>query len=63
LHPDVKEPELLSEVGKDDAGKPGRRRISFRDAARVQECDDEDTRFKERVRKLVKHKPVEEDDG
>ena len=31
----------------------------FRDAARALECDDDDDRFKERVKKLVKHKPVE----
>ncbi|HEX8215659.1 MAG TPA: hypothetical protein VF582_09360 [Allosphingosinicella sp.] len=31
----------------------------FREAARALECDDDDARFKERVRKLVRHKPVE----
>jgi hypothetical protein len=31
----------------------------FRDAARTLECDDDDERFKARVKKLVKHKPVE----
>jgi hypothetical protein len=31
----------------------------FREAARALECDDDDERFKERVKKLVKHKPVE----
>lgn len=31
----------------------------FREAARALECDDDDERFKERVQKLVKHKPVE----
>jgi hypothetical protein len=31
----------------------------FREAARELECDDDDARFKERVGKLVKHKPVE----
>lgn len=31
----------------------------FREAARELECDDDDTRFKERVGKLVRHKPVE----
>ena len=30
----------------------------FREAARDLECDDDDARFKERVRKLVKHKPA-----
>ena len=31
----------------------------FKQAARELECDDDDERFKERMRKLVKHKPVE----
>lgn len=31
----------------------------FKDAARSLECDDDPKRFKERVGKLVKHKPVE----
>ncbi len=31
----------------------------FREAARELECDDDEQRFQERVRKLVKHKPVE----
>jgi hypothetical protein len=31
----------------------------FKEAARALECDDDDERFKERVRKLVKRKPVE----
>jgi hypothetical protein len=31
----------------------------FKEAARALECDDGDTRFKERVKKLVRHKPVE----
>jgi hypothetical protein len=31
----------------------------FREAARALECDDDDERFKSRVKKLVKHKPVE----
>lgn len=31
----------------------------FREAARQLECDDDDERFKERVKKLVRHKPVE----
>ena len=31
----------------------------FREAARELECDDDDTRFKERVGKLVKHKPAD----
>ena len=32
----------------------------FNEAARQLECDDDDARFDERVRKLVKHKPVPE---
>jgi hypothetical protein len=31
----------------------------FKDAARALECDDDPERFRERVAKLVKHKPVE----
>ena len=31
----------------------------LREAARAVECDDDDMRFKERVKKLVRHKPVE----
>jgi len=31
----------------------------FKDAARELECDDDEQRFKERLGKLVKHKPVE----
>lgn len=31
----------------------------FKDAARALECDDDPERFKERLGKLVKHKPVE----
>lgn len=31
----------------------------FREAAREPECDDDEQRFQERVRKLVKHKPVD----
>jgi hypothetical protein len=31
----------------------------FKDAARELECDDDEARFDERVKKLVKHKPVE----
>lgn len=34
----------------------------FEEAARALECDDDDERFKERVKKLVKHKPVEKPD-
>ena len=31
----------------------------FKEAARELDCDDDEQRFQERVRKLVKHKPVE----
>ena len=31
----------------------------FKQAARELECDDDEKRFDERVKKLVKHKPVE----
>ena len=31
----------------------------FKEAARELECDDDEQRFRERVGKLVKHKPVE----
>lgn len=34
-------------------------RDKFKDAARELERDDDEQRFKERVGKLVKHKPVE----
>lgn len=32
----------------------------FKQAARELECDEDESRFDERVRKLVKHKPVPE---
>jgi hypothetical protein len=35
----------------------------FKDAARALECDDDDERFRERVRKLVKHKPAKGETG
>lgn len=35
----------------------------FKEAARELEADDDEARFDERVRKLVKHKPVENGDG
>ncbi len=31
----------------------------FKEAARALECDDDDARFKERVKKLVRQKPAE----
>lgn len=30
----------------------------FKDAARALDCDDDEARFDERVKKLVRHKPV-----
>jgi hypothetical protein len=39
--------------------KPQTQSDKFREAARALECDDDDERFKERVKKLVRHKPVE----
>ena len=35
----------------------------FKQAARELETDDDPKRFAERVRKLVKHKPVEKESG
>ena len=32
----------------------------FKEAARSLECDDDDQRFKDRLKKLVKHNPVPE---
>ena len=31
----------------------------FKEAAHELECDDDEARFQERVKKLVRHKPVE----
>lgn len=35
----------------------------FKEAARELECDDDDKRFDDRMKKLVKHKPVEKPDA
>ena len=35
----------------------------FKEAARALECDDDDQRFKDKIKRLVKHKPVEEPDA
>ena len=35
----------------------------FKQAARDLECDEDEARFDERVRKLVRHKPVEKPDA
>ena len=32
----------------------------FKEAARALECDDDDQHFKDRLKKLVKHKPAPE---
>lgn len=39
--------------------KPKTQPDKFKEAARELECDDDPARFKERLGKLVKHKPVE----
>lgn len=39
--------------------KPQSQSDKFKAAARDLECDDDEARFKERLGKLVKHKPVE----
>ena len=45
----------------DDDGHPSQLTQSekFKEAARALECDDDEARFDERVKKLVRHKPVE----
>jgi hypothetical protein len=35
----------------------------FKEAARDLETDDDEARFDERLRKIVRHKPVEKSDG
>ena len=35
----------------------------FKEAARALECDDDEARFDERVKKLVKQQPVEKSEG
>jgi hypothetical protein len=43
-----------------DASQSGNPRYDkFKEAAREMECDDDPPRLRERVGKLVKHKPVE----
>lgn len=44
---------------KDSAKVQESQSDKFKEAARELECDDDEQRFKERLRKLVKHKPVE----
>ena len=51
----MKHTEKSSNNPKDGGGQVDR----FREAARALECDDDPERFRERVGKLVKHKPVE----
>lgn len=44
----------------DSASSPSRTQSDkFKDAARELECDDDPERFRERLGKLMKHKPVE----
>jgi hypothetical protein len=43
--------------------KPPSQLDKFKEAARDLECDDDPERFRERVGKLVKHKPVPEKGG
>ena len=42
------------------SGDPQSQLDKFKEAARQLECDDDEARFDERIRKLVKHKPVPE---
>ena len=42
-----------------ESGVPVSQSDKFKDAVRAQECDDDPDRFRERVAKLVKHKPAE----
>ena len=42
--------------------KPQSQTDKFKEAARALECDDDPEHFRERVGKLVKHKPVEKPD-
>jgi hypothetical protein len=39
--------------------KPKTQLDKFKEAARALECDDDEARFVERVKKVVKHKPVD----
>ncbi len=39
--------------------KDGDQPDKFREAARALDCDDDEQRFQERVKELVRHKPVE----
>ncbi len=44
---------------KDSAKVQQSQSDKFKEAARELECDDDEARWDERVRKLVKHRPVE----
>jgi hypothetical protein len=47
-------------MGTDSRTSQGRNQLDkFKDAARELETDDDPARFRERLGKLVKHKPVE----
>jgi hypothetical protein len=54
-----RDPAGDSGYGGSMTGEPFTRFGQFKDAARALECDDDAERFRERVAKLVKHKPVE----
>ncbi len=46
-----------------NAEKPSTSQLDkFKEAARQLEADDDDARFKERLKKLVKQKPAKDDD-
>lgn len=45
---------------KEEGSAPQSQLDKFKQAARELETDDDEQRFKERVGKLVKHKPVDE---
>lgn len=46
-------------TGQDSAAKVQSQLDKFKEAARQLETDDDPERFRDRLRKLVKHKPVE----
>ena len=50
-------------MGADDGGHQAKlsQIDRFKQAARALECDDDETRFDERVKKLVKQKPAPEE--
>lgn len=50
---------VIGEVAVMDRNDNNAQSDKFKEAARALECDDDEGRFKDRLRKLVKHKPVE----